>query len=230
MPSEYATLTRLRLDGVVFTGSQATGSSITQAVAPKRLRLRLRLRLELGGKVVPGPGNRFEPTVFTGVSHDMLLMREASSGPIIGIPQVSGDDGARALMNDTRCGQAAGAYTRDQTRARERLSQLHAGSVCGNGCDRVSPRLPWSDQGDSGVGLARSDYGIQGFTRAKPGMCASPDASHALRPRPGAARRRPRPAGVRMAVRPLQRPLAGRAEHARRPARAPARRAGAALT
>jgi acyl-CoA reductase-like NAD-dependent aldehyde dehydrogenase len=31
----------------------------------------------------------------------------------------------------------------------------------------VSPRLPWSGQGDSGVGLTLSTYGIQTFTRPK---------------------------------------------------------------
>ena len=40
-------------------------------------------------------------------------------------------------------------------------------SVYWNCCDRVSPRLPWSGYGDSGVGLTLSTYGIQTFTRPK---------------------------------------------------------------
>jgi acyl-CoA reductase-like NAD-dependent aldehyde dehydrogenase len=47
------------------------------------------------------------------------------------------------------------------------LSRVHAGSVYWNCCDRVSPRLPWSGVGDSGVGLTLSTYGIQTFTRPK---------------------------------------------------------------
>jgi len=31
----------------------------------------------------------------------------------------------------------------------------------------VSPRLPWSGYGDSGIGLTLSTYGIQAFTRPK---------------------------------------------------------------
>ena len=123
--------------------------------------------LHCGGRSRPGPGNWFEPTVLTGVNHTMELMREESFGPIIGIQKVRGDDEALALMNDTRYGLTAGVYTRDGARARELLAQVNAGTVYWNCCDRVSPRLPWSGHGDSGVGLTLSTYGIQAFTRLK---------------------------------------------------------------
>jgi acyl-CoA reductase-like NAD-dependent aldehyde dehydrogenase len=97
----------------------------------------------------------------------MELMREESFGPIIGIQKVAGDAEAVALMNDTRYGLTAGVYTRDEAKARELLVQVNAGSVYWNCCDRVSPRLPWSGHGDSGVGLTLSTYGIQAFTRPK---------------------------------------------------------------
>jgi len=120
-----------------------------------------------GGERLPGPGNWYAPTVFTHVNHDMALMREESFGPLIGIQKVAGDDEAVALMNDTRYGLTAGVYTPDEARARTLLAQVHAGSVYWNCCDRVSPRLPWSGVGDSGVGLTLSTYGIQTFTRPK---------------------------------------------------------------
>jgi acyl-CoA reductase-like NAD-dependent aldehyde dehydrogenase len=44
---------------------------------------------------------------------------------------------------------------------------VRAGSVYWNCCDRVSPRLPWSGVGHSGVGLTLSTYGIETFTRPK---------------------------------------------------------------
>ncbi len=123
--------------------------------------------LLLGGVRLPGPGNWYAPTVFSDVNHRMELMREESFGPIIGIQKVSDDAEALQLMNDTRYGLTAGVYTRDEARARVLLSQVHAGSVYWNCCDRVSPRLPWSGLGDSGVGLTLSTYGIQTFTRPK---------------------------------------------------------------
>ncbi len=123
--------------------------------------------LRCGGKRLPGPGNWYAPTVFTGVDHSMTLMVEESFGPIIGIQEVRGDDEAIALMNDTRYGLTAGIYTPDESAARALLGRVNAGSVYWNCCDRVSPRLPWSGVGHSGVGLTLSRYGIQAFTRTK---------------------------------------------------------------
>jgi acyl-CoA reductase-like NAD-dependent aldehyde dehydrogenase len=130
--------------------------------------------LATGGKTLPGPGNWFEPTVLTGVNHDMAVMRDESFGPIVGIQKVSNDDEAVTLMNDTRYGLTAGVYSRDEAQARALLERVNAGSVYWNCCDRVSPRLPWSGQGDSGVGLTLSRQGIQTFTRPKAWHLRSP--------------------------------------------------------
>ncbi|MFN9212217.1 MAG: aldehyde dehydrogenase family protein [Betaproteobacteria bacterium] len=124
-------------------------------------------RCLLGGHKVEPPGNWFEPTVLVDVNHDMTVMREESFGPIIGIQKVASDEEAVRLMNDTEYGLTAGVYTRDEARARRILAQVHAGSVYWNCCDRVSPRLPWSGVGHSGVGLTLSTYGIETFTRLK---------------------------------------------------------------
>ncbi|MEO8057530.1 MAG: aldehyde dehydrogenase family protein [Burkholderiales bacterium] len=123
--------------------------------------------LRAGGARIQGAGNWFQPTVFTEVDHSMALMREESFGPIIGIQKVSGDAEALALMNDSRYGLTAGVFTRDETRAKAILSKVNAGTVYWNCCDRVSPRLPWSGHGDSGVGLTLSTYGIEAFTRPR---------------------------------------------------------------
>jgi acyl-CoA reductase-like NAD-dependent aldehyde dehydrogenase len=126
--------------------------------------------LQLGGKRGhggKGPGNWYEATVLSNVSHAMDLMREESFGPIIGIQKVSDDAQAVALMNDTRYGLTAGVYTPNQARAQAILSQVNAGTTYWNCCDRVSPRLPWSGHGDSGIGLTLSTHGIRTFTRPK---------------------------------------------------------------
>ncbi|MHB1122783.1 MAG: aldehyde dehydrogenase family protein [Ramlibacter sp.] len=123
--------------------------------------------LHVGGHRLPGPGNWYAPTVFGNADHRMALMREESFGPIIGIQKVTSDEEAVALMNDSRYGLTAGVYTPSAERARGLLAQLHAGSLYWNCCDRVSPRLPWSGYGDSGVGLTLSKYGIQAFTRPR---------------------------------------------------------------
>ena len=124
-------------------------------------------QLLAGGSIVRGKGNWFEPTVFADVDHSMALMRDESFGPIIGIQAVADDEAAVDLMNDTEYGLTAGVYTHDSKRAKRILAQVRAGSVYWNCCDRVSPRLPWSGVGHSGIGLTLSTYGIQAFTRPK---------------------------------------------------------------
>jgi acyl-CoA reductase-like NAD-dependent aldehyde dehydrogenase len=121
----------------------------------------------VGGAPIKRKGNWFAPTVLTEVDHSMLVMREESFGPIIGIQAVADDDAAIDLMNDTEYGLTAGVYTQDGARARRVLSRVAAGSVYWNCCDRVSPRLPWSGVKHSGIGLTLSTMGIQTFTRPK---------------------------------------------------------------
>ena len=113
------------------------------------------------------PNQAYAPTVFTEVNHTMTLMRDESFGPVIGIQKVASDDEAVALMNDTRYGLTAGVYSKDEGSAQALLARVAAGSVYWNCCDRVSPRLPWSGVGDSGIGLTLSTHGILTFTRPK---------------------------------------------------------------
>jgi acyl-CoA reductase-like NAD-dependent aldehyde dehydrogenase len=124
-------------------------------------------KIMLGGAVIKRKGNWFAPTVLTDVDHSMLVMREESFGPIIGIQAVADDDAAIELMNDSEYGLTAGVYTPDEARARRVLARVQAGSVYWNCCDRVSPRLPWSGVKHSGIGLTLGTLGIQTFARPK---------------------------------------------------------------
>jgi acyl-CoA reductase-like NAD-dependent aldehyde dehydrogenase len=120
-----------------------------------------------GGERIKGKGNWFAPTVLVDVNHSMAVMRDESFGPVIGLMPVKGDAEAVRLMNDTDYGLTAGVYTPDRKRAEKILAQVKSGSVYWNCCDRVSPRLPWSGVGNSGIGLTLSTYGIETFTRPK---------------------------------------------------------------
>ena len=97
-----------------------------------------------GGKAIDAPGAYFEPTVLEGVTHDMKVMREESFGPIIGLMSVSGDAEALELMNDTTYGLTASVFSTAKPRATKLLSQVNAGTVYWNCCDRVSAATPWT--------------------------------------------------------------------------------------
>ena len=128
----------------------------------------------LGGERHPELRNVFLPTVLMNVNHTMAVMRDESFGPIIGLMRVRDDDEAVAFMNDSEYGLTAGVYSRDEARAQGILAQVRSGSAYWNCCDRVSPRLPWSGVGHSGVGLTLSRAGIQTFARPRAWHLRSP--------------------------------------------------------
>jgi acyl-CoA reductase-like NAD-dependent aldehyde dehydrogenase len=124
-------------------------------------------RVLCGGAPLAGPGNFFAPTVLVDVDHSMTVMREESFGPLIGIQVVDGDEEAVAAMQDTDYGLTAGVYTPDRARAERILAAMDTGTVYWNCCDRVSPRLPWSGRGHSGLGMTLATHGIRSFLRPK---------------------------------------------------------------
>lgn len=124
-------------------------------------------KLLTGGKRSPGPGFFFDPTVLANVSHEMSVMRDESFGPIIGIMPVESDERALERMADTEFGLTAAVYTKSRARAEALLAELDVGTAYWNCCDRVSPRLPWSGRGHSGIGCTLSTYGIEAFLRPK---------------------------------------------------------------
>lgn len=120
-----------------------------------------------GGKRKSGKGYFFEPTVITGVTNNMSLMREESFGPVIGIMKVRSDNEAIELMNDTEYGLTAAVYCRQQERSETIMKELNSGTVYWNCCDRVSAPLPWTGRKHSGFGSTLSHAGIRAFTKVK---------------------------------------------------------------
>jgi acyl-CoA reductase-like NAD-dependent aldehyde dehydrogenase len=117
--------------------------------------------LLLGGKRADQKGFYFNPTVLSNVNHSMKVMMDESFGPIIGIQKVRGDDEALELMLDTPYGLTSAVFTTDENRALELMQQLNSGTVYWNCCDRVSPNIPWSGRGSSGLGSTLSHAGIR---------------------------------------------------------------------
>jgi acyl-CoA reductase-like NAD-dependent aldehyde dehydrogenase len=124
-------------------------------------------KLLLGGKKADRNGYYFEPTVLTDVNHDMKVMMDESFGPIIGIQKVKDDAEAISLMLDTPYGLTSAVYTLNSDRADAIMEEMNSGTVYWNCCDRVSPNVPWSGRGNSGLGSTLSHAGIRAFVQPK---------------------------------------------------------------
>ncbi|MCB9235429.1 MAG: aldehyde dehydrogenase family protein [Bacteroidia bacterium] len=124
-------------------------------------------RLLAGGKRMNRPGYYFEPTVLVDVDHTMKVMMDESFGPVIGIQKVGSDDEAVKLMLDTEYGLTSAVYADHEENATPILEKMNSGTVYWNACDRVSPHVPWSGRGHSGIGATLSYLGIRAFTKPK---------------------------------------------------------------
>ncbi|MCP4437650.1 MAG: aldehyde dehydrogenase family protein [Aureispira sp.] len=124
-------------------------------------------KLTTGGKEAERKGYYFEPTVLINVDHSMLVMKEESFGPIIGIQAVQNDEEAIDLMKDTEYGLTSAVFSANEEEAYAVLSQMNTGTAYWNCCDRVSPNLPWSGRKNSGLGSTLSSQGIRAFVQPK---------------------------------------------------------------
>lgn len=121
-----------------------------------------------GGNRIDLPGNWLEPTVVVGpLSNKLKIMRDESFGPVIGIQKVGSDEEAAACMADTDYGLTAAVFSASEGRAKSILSKMNTGTVYWNCCDRVSPNVPWSGRGNSGLGSTLSYQGIRAFVQPK---------------------------------------------------------------
>jgi acyl-CoA reductase-like NAD-dependent aldehyde dehydrogenase len=107
------------------------------------------------------------PQILTNVNHDMLVMKEESFGPVVGIMAVENDDEAVRLMNDSPYGLTASVWTADLDAAEALSGQIQTGTVFANRCDYLDPGLAWTGVKNTGRGATLSPLGYDMLTRPK---------------------------------------------------------------
>jgi succinate-semialdehyde dehydrogenase/glutarate-semialdehyde dehydrogenase len=125
-------------------------------------------RCLLGGKIPPGPGAFYPPTVLSGVKKGMVAYHEELFGPVASIIPVKNEKEAIKAANDSVFGLGAAVFTQDRARG-ERIAtkELHAGCCVVNDFVKSDPRLPFGGIKESGYGRELSHYGIKEFVNIK---------------------------------------------------------------
>ena len=131
-------------------------------------------RLLFRSEKINEEGYYFRPAVLADTDHSMMIMKDESFGPIIGIQKVSSEQEALELMQDTNYGLTASVYSKDRHICEVILEKMNTGTVYWNTCDRVSPFLPWSGRKNSGIGSTLSLEGIRAFLRPKAWQLCQP--------------------------------------------------------
>ncbi|MCH2139542.1 MAG: aldehyde dehydrogenase family protein [Phycisphaerales bacterium] len=113
----------------------------------------------------PMEGNYVRPTVLTGLSHDMSIMRDETFGPVACIMRVADGNEAVKLANDTPYG--LGAVVFGETEADAVARQLTAGMIGVNqGCGGAEG-TPWVGAKQSGYGYHSGPEGHRQFAQVR---------------------------------------------------------------
>ncbi|MEV5575503.1 NAD-dependent succinate-semialdehyde dehydrogenase [Spirillospora sp. NPDC052269] len=126
-------------------------------------------RLEHGGGAPEEfqVGYYFTPTVLTGVSADMRVMREEPFGPIAPIVTFSTFDEAIAIANSTPYGLGGFVFTGDLTTAFRASEELEVGMVGVNHLTIATAEAPFGGVKQSGHGREGGTEGIDDYTVTK---------------------------------------------------------------
>ncbi|NRR29350.1 aldehyde dehydrogenase [Oxalobacteraceae bacterium] len=150
------------------------GPLVSEAARDKVARL-VREAVEQGAQVVCGgrippegpPGWFYEPTILTGVTPDMAIMREECFGPVAAICRVPDFEAALRMANDSEFGLGASVFTTDLAEAMDAADRLESGMVWINNPLIDNDALPFSGAKMSGLGCELGRQGLDAFRRPK---------------------------------------------------------------
>ncbi len=124
-----------------------------------------------GGRAPDGPqyarGYFYLPTVLTGVTRDMRVMREETFGPVAPIAAFDTLEEGVRMANDSPYGLAAYVYTSDLDKAFYAAKHIRAGGVGINVNDITDIRGPFGGMKMSGIGRELGQPGMDAYLEVK---------------------------------------------------------------
>jgi acyl-CoA reductase-like NAD-dependent aldehyde dehydrogenase len=120
-------------------------------------------RLTGGPREVPGfSGSFIAPTVLTGVTHEMRIMKEEIFGPVLPIVTVDSEEQALEMANDSRFGLGSSIWTKDRAKGERMARRVEAGMVWVNdhSYSHGACQCSWGGVKESGLGRSHSKFGF----------------------------------------------------------------------
>ena len=125
-------------------------------------------RIFAQSKCPEGHKGQFMPAmVLTEVNHDMLVMKDETFGPIVGVMPYTDIDEAIQLANDSYLGLTASVWSKNRRKAIKIGRELQAGAITIN--DHLSSHgfaeTPWGGFKQSGIGRTHGELGFAEMTQ-----------------------------------------------------------------
>ncbi|MEL0028063.1 MAG: aldehyde dehydrogenase family protein, partial [Perlucidibaca sp.] len=168
--------TRALRHGVPDDACSVDVGSMTTAKQRQTVERQVADAVAQGAKIVAqsrlvgsGDGEFFPATLMTDVTHDMIIMRDETFGPVIPVMPFKDEDEAVALANDCSMALSASVWSRDLKRAKRLATRINSGVVAIN--DHLythgMANVPWGGPKESGIGRTHGPEGLMEMTRPK---------------------------------------------------------------
>ncbi len=147
----------------------SVGSMISEG-AVKDMEEQVSRAVEQGAKVLVGgkrteglKGHFFQPTVLSGVSQGMDIMRRETFGPVVSLMTFQDEEEAVRLANDSDFALNGSVWTSDLERGRRMATELRSGTITVNNVAYTYGlgTTPWGGRGESGFGRTHGDMGFE---------------------------------------------------------------------
>lgn len=124
-------------------------------------------RILTGGRVLPGKGFYYAPTILDNLKKGMPAYDEEIFGPVASLIKAKDSNDAIRIANESPFGLGASIWTANLEKAKQIATEIESGCVFVNGIVKSDPRLPFGGVKNSGYGRELSHYGIKEFVNIK---------------------------------------------------------------
>jgi aldehyde dehydrogenase (NAD+) len=160
-------------DESTFQGPQVTRSQYERILSHIETAKKEGAQVVMGGgpHIPSGDRNKdgyfVQPTVFTGTTDSMAIVREEVFGPVVTIEPFATEEEAVRRANNTIYGLGAAVFTKDLERAHRVAAEIDSGMVWINSSQDCDPRVPFGGVKQSGIGRELGEAGLAAYSRIK---------------------------------------------------------------